>query len=309
MAEIPGVPLDERGAPTEVFGDLIIERRVLLAGSRTISIPNIASISIGNFPIKPSGLWLISAGASGILSAWYFMASQNSFARDNNSVGIAFLFFALAAALLVIWAMLPRTTQPYLIITTNDGTRSLFSSGHSHETLEKVRRVLSDKINAQDEAATYTVNFATGVIENLNLEKGASLNADTVVAGDGNQVVANSPGGRIATADQTFSATSSPGAQIGFGNTQAGNTLTVTYIDYSGVLPQIEQMHRFYARDPNAAHVAERLSEMEVLMRSGTPTEPGRSRIRVLATDLSTILQGYPPLVQFFHDIVRLATG
>jgi hypothetical protein len=230
-------------------------------------------------------------------------------APDYSGYTAAAALGLLSSFFLVLWVQAPRSTIPYLIVTTNDGTRSLFSSGHSRETLEKVRRVLSDKINAQDEAATYTVNFATGVIENLNLEKGASLNADTVVAGDGNQVVANSPGGRIATADQTFSATSSPGAQIGFGNTQAGNTLTVTYIDYSGVLPQIEQMHRFYARDPNAAHVAERLSEMEVLMRSGTPTEPGRSRIRALATDLSTILQGYPPLVQFFHDIVRLATG
>lgn len=71
MADIAGVPLDERGAPTEVFGDLIIERRVLLAGSRTIAIPNIASISIGSFPLKPSGLWLIWSVASGIVSVWY----------------------------------------------------------------------------------------------------------------------------------------------------------------------------------------------------------------------------------------------
>lgn len=42
-------------------------------------------------------------------------------------------------------------------------------------------------------------------------------------------------------------------------------------------------------------------------MRNGTPTAPSRSRASEIASELSTILQGYPAMVQVFRDIARLA--
>lgn len=307
MAEVPGVPLSERGAPTEVFGELTIERRVLLTNTRTIAIGNIASLSVGSFTSRRSSPLLYSALGSAAFALNNFTNTGFSFGGSIAALeGIVVGFFALV--LFVAWFFSRQVTETYLIVTTNDGTRSLFA-GQSRETLENVRRILSDKINAHDEAATYTINFASGVIENLTLAEGANFQAGALVQGSNNQVVANSPGGRAATAEQTFSATHSPGAQVGFGNAQRDTAVTVTHIDYSYVLPQIEHMHRFYAQDPNARHVADRLSELELLLRSGTPTAEGRSRARALVVDLSTILQAYPQMVQFFQGIMQMIGG
>ena len=149
----------------------------------------------------------------------------------------------------------------------------------------------------------------TGTIESLNVAAIAKLETAAVINGSNNQVVANSPEARIGTKDTIFTANHSPGAQLGRGNVANGNANTVqkTHIDYATVLPQIEQMQRFYAQNPHARPVEERLAELELLMRSGTPTTEGRSRVRDLAVDLSTLLQGYPAMVQFFQSIVHLA--
>ncbi len=78
------------------------------------------------------------------------------------------------------------------------------------------------------------------------------------------------------------------------------------HYDYSAVLSQVTELNRFYVQTPDTQHIEERLSEMEVLMRSGTPNEEGRERIRVLSGELSTILQVYPTMVQLFDNISSL---
>ncbi len=286
-----------KGEPPQTFGSLTIERRVLLTPSRTISIPNISTIATRTIyesnakALVTLGLVLLSSGGliSLLTSSWGLAL-----------VGIAIVLFIAAAS--------SGSSTNFLIITTNDGTRSLFS-GPREETLEQVRRLLSDKINAHDETATYNINFETGTIESLNVAAIAKLETAAVVNGSNNQVVANSPEARIGTKNTILTAINSPGAQLGRGIVANGNANTVqkTHIDYATVLPQIEQMQRFYAQNPHARPVEERLAELELLMRSGTPTAESRSRVRDLAGDLSTLLQGYPAMVQFFQSIVQLA--
>ena len=144
------------------FGSLTIERRVLLTPSRTISIPNISTIATRTIyesnakALVTLGLLLLSSGGliSLLTSSWGLAL-----------VGIAIVLFIAAAS--------SGSSTNFLIITTNDGTRSLFS-GPREETLEQVRRLLSDKINAHDETATYNINFETGTIESLNVAAIAS---------------------------------------------------------------------------------------------------------------------------------------
>ena len=76
-----------------------------------------------------------------------------------------------------------------------------------------------------------------------------------------------------------------------------------TFVDYTGVLPAIVEMHRFYARQPGTQHLEQRLSELEMLMRAGTPTASQKARVRELTGDMTQILNAYPQAVELFDHI------
>ena len=164
-----------------------------------------------------------------------------------------------------------------------------------------MRRLLSDKINADDESAIYRINFEKGAIQTVSVGHGASVGA--IVSGARNHVMAGAGSARIGTADTFMQATSSP-AQLGNGHYANGNTY---HADYSQVLPNIVEMQRFYAGRPDTQDIADRLGELEHLMRSGTPTPNSRSRLSLLLGDLSSILGAYPGVVQFFQQAARIA--
>jgi hypothetical protein len=66
-------------------------------------------------------------------------------------------------------------------------------------------------------------------------------------------------------------------------------------------------MQRFYAGRPDTQDIADRLSELEHLMRSGTTTPASRSRLGQLLGDLSSVLGAYPGVVQIFQQAARIA--
>ena len=332
MADIPGVPLNERGAPTEVFGELTIERRVLLTPRRTIAIPNIATISVTTLAPEPVPL-LWGFGATCIVGGFGMLIAAGA---NGGPPAVGLLAVLLFLAGVAVFAQIGRTATEskthVLGVATSDGTRTLFSSP-SRETLDKVRRILSDKINAHDETSTYTINFANGTIESLNVASVGSLQAGAIVQGEHNQVIAGSAQARIGTADTTHNTSyhtthnathnathtathntahittvsHSPAAQVGTGHVQHGTHVELVHIDYSSALPQIEGMLRHYAHRPDARPIEERLTELEQLMRAGTPTPHQKSRLRDLVVDISTILQASPQWVEFFRSIARMA--
>jgi hypothetical protein len=193
-----------------------------------------------------------------------------------------------------------RTEKPALFISSSDGHTSLFTG--QRQTLEEVRRLLSDKINADDETAVYRVNFEKGAIQAVSVDHADSIGA--IVAGSGNHVLAGTANARIGTADTFMQAIKSPGAQLGNGHYASGNSY---HVDYAQLLPQIVEMQRFYAQRQDTQDIAERLGELERLMRSGTPTANSRSRLSQLLGDLSSILGAYPGVVQVFQQVARLA--
>jgi hypothetical protein len=312
----------ESAATTQTFGVLEIGKRVLITPSRTMSIRNIATVSVGTHVTPRSVLQLI-AGVILALMAVYILASGISSFGPRDSVNPAVILGILSLGFLVLYFR-PDDKTHYLLVSTSDGVLSRFT-GPDRAVLEEVRHILTEKINADDQSSTFNINFETGTIENFNVKHAEQVtqsthvtgsghtvagNGATAVSGTGNTVTtANGGNGRIATADTAYSASRSPGAQQGNGHKQNGaaHGFSEIHIDFAQHLPHIVDMHRFYAGQPNAQHLEQRLHELELLMRSGAASPRQKSRIRELSGDLAQILQAYPPVVQLFQQIAGLA--
>ncbi len=307
----------EGAAATQTFGALTIDKRVLRTPSRTISIRNIATISIGTDVQPRSAIWGVLAVLAALVAIAAFSMS-NPYSQSPQAVGV---IAAIVAIVFVVFHLQPQDKTHYLLISTSDGVLSRIT-GPRRETLDEVRDILTQKINADDETSTFTINFENGTIENLNVGEAGSIHHATHVSGTGHTVAANGAtavsgqantvqtanggNGRVATADTV--ANRSPGAQLGNGHQQNGtaHVNSEQYVDFSQFLPAVVEMHRFYARQPNAEHLEQRLHELELLMRAGAPGGHQKSRVRELTGEVSQILQAYPSAVQIFQNIAGL---
>lgn len=278
----------------EAFGQLTIEKRVLITPTSTISIPNIAVIASGTIPAANKVVW----GVVLALMVGTVVAFAIGDARTNPPAAAAGTIMAIAALILAIF--FSRTRKPSLLISTSDGRSALFAG--QQETLEDVRRLLTEKINADDEAAVYRINFEKGAIQAVSVGHADSIGA--IVAGSGNQLAGAAGNARLGTADSFMQAIKSPGAQLGNGHAANGNSY---HVDYSQILPQIAEMQRFYAQRQDTRDIADRLGELEHLMRAGTPTAGSRSRLSQLLGDLTALLGAYPGVVQIFQQAGRMA--
>jgi hypothetical protein len=277
-----------RLARPETFGQLIIERRILITPKATISIPNIAVIATRTVSVPHKYVWnlaliLLALGCVGVLAG----LSQSSIA--GAAVGATVL-----ACGLVLARFFATSAAPCLAISSSDGHTWLFT-GQRH-TLEEARRLLSDKINADDETAVYRINFEKGAIQAPGLgpaehsERTAGL-------------------GHVHPSDLFMHAPSpqpihAPGPQLGNGHYTNGSA---HHIDYAQILPQIVDMQRFYAQRQDTQDIADQLGELERLMRSGTPTTGSRNRLGQLTAELGALLGAYPNVVQIFQQAARLA--
>jgi hypothetical protein len=276
---------------TRTFGQLDIRERVLDTGERTIAVANISTVSLAKLDKSRARIvfWILTA---------LFAVAGMILISGGDLTGVP----ALALAAIFAWLALRSRDIITLAIGTNDGARTLFSSADG-PYLAEVKRFLTDKINTGDlRAGTFIIDQSK---QDINIGKfvagnDQSVNADTVVSGSHNQVAANSPGARFGNSETTYSAVNSPKAQVGPGN-------TASHINYASVLPSVEQWQRQAAQSPGWEHVAERLSELEALLKSGTPSADSRGKVRSLATDLSSMLQAYPAAVQLFKSVAHLA--
>jgi hypothetical protein len=274
---------------SDTFGQLTIERRVLITPKTTISIPSIAVISSGTVGVPRKAVWNLALVllAAGLVSLVAGISLNNNLAMALGGTG------TLGGLILV--RFFAKTEMPCLSITSNDGHTSVFTG--QRRTLEEVRRILSDKINAGDENAVYRVSFEKGIIQPMGGY------AESIGATD-NQVAASMGDGRLGPLDAYTHPSSLPDPRLANGRFGGGNA---SHVDYSQVLPQIVDMQRFYAQRQDTQDIAERLNELEYLMRSGTPTAGSRSRLNHLVGELSSILGAYPNVVQIFHQAARLA--
>ncbi len=328
----------ESAAATKTFGTLRIERRVLATPTRTIAIANIATISVGTHVTpKPRGLYWLLVAFFIVMAFGSMRPSLISGPIEPNGATVVLGFLALVFAGL---ALRRDDKSHYMLISSSDGVLSRFTAP-DRSVLEEVRGILTDKINRGDEAMTFSVNFEKGQIENLAATPSGGMLSAPHANGSGSAAFANGTAGHSAGqgergVPQTGVPRSRPGAQQGahpgqhpagghdagpaparqprgpasippangigngIGN---GNGSPETFVDYSGVLPSIVEMHRFYARQPGTQHLEQRLSELELLMRAGTPTTSQKTRLRELSGEMSQILQAYPQAVELFDHI------
>jgi len=277
---------------SETFGQLTIEKRVLITARTTISVPNIAAISSGALRIPNKFVWalvlMLLAGGVGALAYGTTRTGLTA-----SAAGAAMLVGALVLA-----RLFAHTEKPCLFISSSDGHTSLFTG--QAKTLEEARRLLSEKIKADDESAVYRINFEKGIIQAVSLGHGIG----PVVPGPAGHLSAGAGNGRIPIGDPYLQPTGPPGPQLGNGRYGAANGY---HADYAQVLPNIVEMQRFYAQRPDTQEIADRFSELEHLMRSGTPTPASRSRLSHLLGELTSILGAYPGVVQVFQHAARIA--
>ena len=154
---------------SETFGQLTIERRVLITPKSTINIASIAVISSGTASVPNKAVWnlalvLLVAGAV-VLAVG---VGQNAYlAIAAGGVGI---FSGVVLA-----RFFAKAEKPCLSITSTDGHKHQFIG--QRRTLEEVRRILSDKINALDESTVYRVSFEKGIIQPMNVPHAEAVGA------------------------------------------------------------------------------------------------------------------------------------
>jgi hypothetical protein len=313
----------ESAAATKTFGSLRIDRRVLSTPTRTIAIANIATVSTGTHVAhRPTAIyWLLTLLF--VLMALGSMRPDFTWgplAPTGATVLLGFLAVVFAGL-----ALRPDDKTHYLLISSTDGVLSRFSAP-DRSILEEVRNILSDKINRGDETMMFNVNFDRGHIETLG-GAGQPASLPPPAAPDhgpqqhpGSSARPNNSGGpdrmsqtagnrpRQNSAENTGPpprqhARTQPTSPAMNGAAAAVSPSTENFVDYSGVLPAIVEMHRFYARQSGTQHLEQRLSELELLMRAGTPTVSQKTRLRELSGEMSQILGAYPQAVELFDHI------
>ena len=311
----------ESAAATKTFGSLRIDRRVLSTPTRTIAIANIATVSTGTHVAhRPIAIyWLLTLLF--VLMALGSMRPDFSWGPltpTGGTVVLAFLAVVFAAL-----ALRPDDKTHYLLISTTDGVLSRFTAP-DRTILEEVRTLLTDKINRGDETMTFNVSFERGHIENIAspgaqptaLPSPSSVEHGAAHAGQPSRIPeerSQPTGGRQrqnpAENQRPPARTTRPQPTLAApmnGNNVANAPAAETFVDYSGVLPAIVEMHRFYARQTGTQHLEQRLSELELLMRAGTPTNSQKIRLRELSGEMSQILGAYPQAVELFEHISGL---
>jgi hypothetical protein len=306
----------ENAAATRTFGALRIERRVLTTPARTIAIANISSVSVGTHVTpKPKVLFWLLALLFAVM-AWGSMRPDFSWG-PLSPTGFTFV---LGVIMLVFagLALRPDDKTHYLLISSNDGVLSRFTAP-DRAFLDEVRGILTDKINRGDEQMTFHVNFEKVQIENL--AAGGEANALPLHRPNGSGQAANVGNGagnsagrglvpatdpRAAKPARRLANIAQPSNGTENGTRNGTGAKAETFVDYTGVLPAIVEMHRFYARQPGTQHLEQRLSELEMLMRAGTPTASQKVRLRELTGDMTQILNAYPQAVELFDHIGSL---
>src|SRR5262245_30965159 len=276
---------------SETYGQLTIERRVLITPKSTISIPSIAVISSGTASVPREVVWNLAVVllSAGLLTLVAGLSLGSGLAISMGTVGLLCGF--------ILARFFAKAEMPCLSITSTDGHKHQFTV--QRQTLDEVRRILSDKINTGDESAVFRVSFEKGIIQPV----GHAEVVGAMLAGGGPQVLAGAADPRHDALDAYMPAPPRARPPVSDGHHAGG----VPHVDYSQVLPQIVDMQRFYAQRQDTQDIAERLNELEYLMRSGTPTAGSRNRLNQLVGELTSILGAYPGVVQIFHQAARLA--
>src|SRR5262245_57336749 len=118
--------ITESAAATKTFSALRIERRVLTTPSRTIPIANISTVSIGTHTVAKPVVLYWGLAALFVVMTFGSMRPDLSFGPltpTGATVVLGFLTLIFAGL-----ALRPEDKTEYLLISTNNGVLSRFTS-------------------------------------------------------------------------------------------------------------------------------------------------------------------------------------
>jgi hypothetical protein len=249
---------------------------------------------------------VIGAGVALILTSWIAAAV---------AAAVATVLALIAMRTPDVTAREAQTTY-HLNVTASFGGSMQFSARRK-ETVDAVRRIISDKINDQG-GAVYSIDFEKGTILDVGLGRveptgdiagtegaGGAKPAPPVDFGRSSpaelpRLLPPEPPRPLATEAPPRSLT----ARLGNGLAGGDNPYVV---DYSKVLPIVSDWNRYYENQPDSGEITRRLGELEKLMRAGTPTIEQRSRLADLTRDLPPLIGGADEVGAFFRAISKLA--
>jgi hypothetical protein len=273
--------------PIEATDRLTIRERIVETEDWTIAVPAIATLSVTDE--RQGSLYQGALLAAAAISA---VAGLANYALSAVAPALPILVAALALTAIFALLSVRGKRRFVLALTTSDGSRCTVASENIAE-LNDIRAFLAEKINRQD----------CGAIRVFQLNSASQPDAKALPGGEALHAITEHTAATTVHAAGDARAVLSPDTVLAnpAPRPEGGST------DYASVLGQITDLHRFYEKHPQAVHIRERLSEMELLMRSGTPSQAQRTRVRELALDLTNIMSAYPHMTQLFNHVTSLA--
>ena len=283
---------------SEEYTELEIRDFTFKTEHRTISIENISTISIVQYdPYTVIKFYIRMIG--GLIAAYGFLPDGGGAINNMTTIIVG---------LVIVGLSLIPVLKHYLVISTNDGVRTLFFNKDISK-LETIKAFLDERIENKTSTANYTINFNTGKIENLNIaavnktkapidtaviekvdQQAQTMQADTIIPGSSDVNVA------IATT----------GGVQGTDNHASDIKFDQQIIDYANYLPVMEQWKDFMAQQKPDMTAQGQMEELIDLMKSGTKGPMEKARLQTLGQELSSYLKAYDGFSQLMGDIIKL---
>ena len=283
---------------SEEYAELEIRDFTFKTENRTISIENISTISIVQYdPYTTIKFYIRIIG--GLIAAYGFLP---------YGVGSLNNMTAIIAGLVIVGLSLIPVLKHYLVISTNDGVRTLFFNKDVSK-LETIKKILDERIENKSSTGNYTINFNTGKIEKLNIAAVDKMEAPVEVAvieKFDQQVETMQADTIISGSSDVNVAIASTGLAQGTNDHAGDIKFDQQIIDYANYLPVMEQWKDFMAQQKPDMTAQGQMEELIELMKSGTKGPMEKTRLQTLGQELSSYLKAYDGFSQLMGDIIKL---
>ncbi len=287
---------------SEEYTELEIRDFTFKTENRTISIENISTISIVRYdPYTVIKFYIRMIG--GFIAAYGLLIQSALYGGG----GLNDLTMIIVGLVVVGLSLIP-VLKHYLVISTNDGVRTLFFNTDVSK-LASIKKILDERIENKASTGNYTIDFNTGKIEKLNIatlnKMGAPIEtaviekidpyvdpvqAETIISGSSDVNVA------IASTEIV------QGTHDHTGDIKFDQQI----IDYTNYLPVMEQWREFMAQQKPDMTAQGQMEELIDLMKSGTKGPMEKARLQTLGQELSSYLKAYDGFSQLMGDIMKL---
>ena len=151
------------------FEGMTVRKRVINLGDRSLPISNIASINV--VESTPNLLFFVLA----VLGAFVVLSTTSDFAALAFINDFVILRFLIGFSLILPLLFMLFRQRLHLIITSNDGSTTLFRHDDIH-FLRQVKAALDEKINFNNLDACFVINFSDSSIGQLAGDKAYNEN-------------------------------------------------------------------------------------------------------------------------------------